>query len=241
MAGFARAQWWSRVANASRGGPAPKPATVACLVVAASTATGARSPRPPTSMRRRYVVLSVAVVVILSLGVAAVIFPDYFRLLRPSVLKQLDPQVVKLVNELPAVDKQNKELVGRLFAHGGLAHAKVGPDGVMRVDVRAPDGELIWTPAIVVMPRPGELEVELFNDDPYVHHAAILPSNGDKQFVMLPIHSRGRARITLDGPGYYWFGCPVGNHVGRGMLGLILVKGDVPAEARLDRPNQRRP
>ena len=113
-------------------------------------------------------------------GVLDAIFPDYFRLLRPSVLKQLDPQVVKLVNEL-GVDKQNKEIVGRLFAHGGLAHAKEGPDGVMTVDVRAPSGELIWTPAIVVMPRPGELEVELFNDDPYVHHAAIMPSNGDKQ------------------------------------------------------------
>ncbi len=52
------------------------------------------------------------------------------------------------------------------------------------------------------MPRPGELEVELFNDDPYVHHAAILPSNGDKKYVMLPIQSRGRVRLTLDGPGY---------------------------------------
>ena len=91
------------------------------------------------------------------------------------------------------------------------------------------------------MPRPGELEVELSNDDPYVHHAAIFPSNGDKQFVMLPIHSRGRARITLDTPGYYWFDCPVGNHAGRGMLGLVLVRGDAPAEARLDRPEQPRP
>ncbi len=192
-------------------------------------------------VKRRFVVLSVVVVVLLVLGVTAVIFPDYFRLLRPSVLKQLDPQVVKLVNELPGVDKQNKEIIGRLFAHGGLAHAKEGPDGLMRVDVRAPDGELIWTPAIVVMPRGGELEVELFNDDPYVHHAAILPSNGDKQFTMLPIHSRATARVSLDGPGYYWFGCPVGNHVGRGMLGLILVKGEVPDEARLDRPEQPRP
>ncbi len=192
-------------------------------------------------MRRRFVVLAVLVVVLLVLGVAAVVFPDYFRLLRPSVLKQLDPQVVKLVNELPGVDKQNKEIIGRLFAHGGLAHAKEGSDGVMTVDVRAPSGELIWTPAIVVMPRPGALDVELFNDDPYVHHAAILPSNGDKQYVLLPIRSRGRARVSLDGPGYYWFGCPVGNHVGRGMLGLILVKGDVPDQARLDRPEQPRP
>ena len=192
-------------------------------------------------MSRKFVVGAVLAVVLLALAVAALVFPDYFRLLRPSVLKQLDPQVVKLVNELPAVDKQNKEIIGRLFAHGGLAHAKEGSDGVMRVDVRAPSGELLWTPAIVVMPRPGELEVELFNDDPYVHHAAILPSNGDKQYLNLPIHSRGTARLTLDGPGYYWFGCPVGNHVGRGMLGLILVRGDVPEGARLDRPSQPRP
>ena len=192
-------------------------------------------------MRRKLVLGAVLAVVLLALAVAAVVFPDYFRLLRPSVLKQLDPQVVKLVNELPGVDKQNKEIIGRLFAHGGLAHAKEGSDGVMRVDVRAPSGELLWTPAIVVMPRPGELEVELFNDDPYVHHAAILPSNGDKQYLNLPIHSRGTARVTLDGPGYYWFGCPVGNHVGRGMLGLILVRGDVPEGARLDRPSQPRP
>ncbi len=190
---------------------------------------------------RRLVALSVVVTVLLLLGVAAVAVPDYFRLLRPSVLKQLDPQVVNLLNELPGVDKQNKEIVGRLFAHGGLNHAEEGPDGVMRVDVRAPSGEYIWTPAVVVMPHGGDLEVELFNDDPYIHHAAILPSNGDKQFVNLPIRSRGKAKVTLDGPGYYWFGCPVGNHVGRGMLGLILVKGDVPDDARLDRPNQPRP
>jgi hypothetical protein len=68
---------------------------------------------------RRHVALSVAVVVVLVLGVTAVIFPDYLRLLRPSVLKQLDPELVKLVNELPGVDKQNEEIIGRLFAHGG--------------------------------------------------------------------------------------------------------------------------
>ena len=153
-------------------------------------------------MKRTYIVLGVVAVAILAL---VVIFPDYVRLLRPSVLRQLDPRVVGLVNELPNVDRQNKAIIGRLFAHGGLAHAKAGADGVMRVEVRVPPGELIWTPAIIVMPRPGELEVDLFNDDPYIHHAAILPSNGDKQFLMLPIHSGGRARVTLDGPGYYWF------------------------------------
>ncbi|HVL04189.1 MAG TPA: MSMEG_3727 family PQQ-associated protein [Acidimicrobiales bacterium] len=192
-------------------------------------------------MRRRFVVLSVVVAVLLVLGLTSLIFPNYVRLLRPSVLRQLDPRMVQLVNELPAVDQQNEEIIGRLFAHGGLGNAREGPDGVMRTDIRIPSGQLIWNPAIIVMPRTGELEVDLFNDDPYVHHAAILPSNGDKQYLSLPIHTRGRARVTLGGPGYYWFGCPVGNHVGRGMLGLIMVKGDVPDEARLDRPGQPRP
>ena len=189
-------------------------------------------------MKRRPVIL---VVVALAVGGLVAAFPDYVRLLRPNVLKQLDPEVVGLVNELPGLDRQNEQIIGRLFAHGGLAHANEGADGVMRIDVRVPPGELIWKPAIIVMPHSGELEIELFNDDPWVHHAAIMPSNGDKQFVMLPIDARGKTRVSLDGPGYYWFGCPVGNHVGRGMLGLILVRGDTPAEGRLDRPKQPRP
>ena len=32
-------------------------------------------------------------------------------------------------------------------------------------------------------------------------------------------------RLRLDQPGLYWFGCPVSNHAGRGMLGLIVVAG----------------
>lgn len=39
----------------------------------------------------------------------------------------------------------------------------------------------------------------------------------------------------------YFFECPVANHAGRGMVGLILVEGEVPPEARLDRPWQPRP
>ena len=50
-----------------------------------------------------------------------------------------------------------------------------------------------------------------------------------------------RARVRLDQPGLYWFGCPVANHAGRGMLELVMVKGSVPNDARLDRPRQRRP
>ena len=166
---------------------------------------------------------------------------DYVRLLRPSVLKQLNPPVVRLVNELPRVDDVNDALIGGLFARGGLGHAKLGDDGVMRATVRIPKGEYLWQPAIIVMPRGGELELDIYNEDPYSYHAAVLPNSGERHAMVLPVHSRGQARIRLDAPGYYWFGCPVANHATRGMLRFIFVYGDTPADARLDRPAQPRP
>lgn len=165
---------------------------------------------------------------------------EYVRMLRPSVLRQLNPRVVRLVNYLPEVDAPNDAMVAKLFALGGLGHAELGRDGVMRATVRAPEGEFIWEPAVVVMPRGGELELDFSNED-YVVHAAFLPSENGKEVMFLPVHERGRARLTLDAPGYYFFGCPISNHAGRGMLGLIIVEGDVPAEARLDRPRQPQP
>jgi PQQ system protein len=165
---------------------------------------------------------------------------EYVRLLRPSVLKQLNPDVVRLVNELPAVDDPNEAIVARLFAHGGLSHAKLGSDGVFRDEIRVPKHEYIWRPAIIVMERGGELELDIANEDE-AFHIAFLPSNDNRRVVELPVKERGKARIRLDQPGLYWFGCPVANHAGRGMLGLVLVRGDVPPEARLDRPKMPRP
>ncbi len=166
---------------------------------------------------------------------------EYVGLLRPSVLKQLNPRVVRMVNYLPRVDDQNKAMVARLIGHGGLGRAALGSDGVMRATIRIPPGEYMWYPSIVVMPRGGELELDFYNEDPFSYHAAILPSVADRQAIVLPVHTRGRARLRLDQPGMYFFDCPVANHAGRGMVGLILVEGEVPAEARLDRPRQPRP
>jgi PQQ system protein len=165
---------------------------------------------------------------------------EYVRLLRPSVLRQLNPRVVRLVNELPVTDQVNEALIGRLFAHGGAADARLGGDGVMRVAVHVPKDEYLWQPAVIIMPQGGELEIDFGNGD-RVEHAAYLPSIGGRQVLWLPEQKGGRARIRLDDPGYYFFGCPIQNHAGRGMLGLILVKGDTPPEGRLDRPPQRRP
>jgi PQQ system protein len=178
------------------------------------------------------------------LGCAAVLLPaagcDYVRLLRPSVLKQLNPRVVRLVDELPAVDEPNKEIVARLFPHGGLSHATLGSDGVMRDHIRVPEGQLMWYPAIIVMEHGGDLELEFQNHDEGTH-MAFLPNDGERVTVTLPRHQGATARIHLGQPGLYWFGCPVANHAGRGMLGLVIVKGDTPADAKLDRPKQERP
>ena len=165
---------------------------------------------------------------------------DYVRLLRPSVLKQLNPDVVRLVNYFPNVDDPNEALLARLPGHGGLSYARQGSDGVMRATVRAPVNEYIWHPSLIVMRQSGTLELEFQNEDSGPH-AAMLHTNGGLEVLPLPAHTAGRARIRLDEPGLYTFTCPVANHGGRGMLGLILVEGEVPPEARLDRPQQPRP
>jgi PQQ system protein len=110
----------------------------------------------------------------------------------------------------------------------------------MSIQVRIPEDELTYSPSITVMPHAGELEIEFLNDDKNTH-CAIVPSNGDYQWIWLPNHSRGKVSVTLDGPGYYWYSSNVGNDEGRGLMGAIVVLGDVPEEARLDRPAQPRP
>jgi PQQ system protein len=165
----------------------------------------------------------------------------YGALLRPNTLKQLNPRVVALVDELPELDQPNKAIIARLFPHGGLSHARVGKDGVMYDRIRIPKDQFIWEPAIIVMPRSGELDLEFQNEDSNFH-VAFLPSNGERQVLELPDHTAGVAKIFLDQPGLYWFGCPVSNHAGRGMLGLVIVKGETtPLEAKLDRSPQPRP
>lgn len=165
---------------------------------------------------------------------------EYGKLLRPSTLKQLNPRVVRLVNELPEIDQPNEAIVGRLFAHGGLSHATLGDDGVFRDRIHVPQNQYMWYPAIITMEHGGELELEFSNDD-VVTHAVYMPHVGNRQTMTLPVQQAGRLRVRLEQPGYYWFGCPISNHAGRGMLGLVLVKGEVAAGAKLDRPPQDRP
>jgi PQQ system protein len=91
-----------------------------------------------------------------------------------------------------------------------------------------------------VLPNGGRLELELTNDDQNTH-CALLPSNGDNQFLWLKNNSRGTATLDLDGPGCYFYSSIIGNDEGRGLSAAIVVMGEAPPEARLDRPAQTRP
>ncbi|MCI2419748.1 copper oxidase [Saccharopolyspora sp. K220] len=145
----------------------------------------------------------------------------------------------ELLSEI-GLDGQNKAGIGQVLATGNIGRATERADGTMEATIRINPDEIAWDPSILVMPHGGDLELTLINDDLNTH-CALLPSNGDKKFIWLVNHSKGRATLNLDGPGYYWYSSPTGNDEGRGLTGAIVVLGDVPPEARLDRPDQPRP
>ena len=127
-----------------------------------------------------------------------------------------------------------------MLANGNLGHAEEGPDGRMHAQDPDSAGSAGLGPRGPGPAPWGDLELELINDDKNTH-CALLPSNGDSQFIWLVNHSRGTASLNLDGPGYYWYSSPTGNDEGRGLTGAIVVMGEAPPEARLDRPPQPRP
>jgi PQQ system protein len=138
------------------------------------------------------------------------------------------------------LDKQNDGTLGRLLATGNIAQADEGSGGRMTATIRVVPDQLVWDPSVLVLPHGGDLDIEFVNDDQNTH-CALVPSNGDSQWIWLPNYTRGTVHVNLDGPGYYWFSSNVGNDEGRGLIGAIVVMGDVPASARLDRPPQPRP
>lgn len=143
----------------------------------------------------------------------------------------------KLLAEL---NGQNRASIGAVLNTGSIGQATERADGVMEATITIREDAMAWDPAVLMVPHGGTIELTIINDDTNTH-ACLLPSNGDKQFIGLLNHSKGKATIELDGPGYYWYGSPAGNDEGRGLTAAIVVGGDVPPEAKLDRPAQPRP
>jgi PQQ system protein len=144
------------------------------------------------------------------------------------------------VFDVERLNRQNGIALGRVLGSGKVEEAQEGADGKMTGTIRIPEDELVYEPGVLVMPHGGVIELTIINDDKNTH-CAVMPSNGDTQFLWLVNHSKGTATLELDGPGYYWYGSTTGNDEGRGLTGAIVVGGDVPPEAQLDRPPQPRP
>jgi PQQ system protein len=149
--------------------------------------------------------------------------------------------MMRLGEAMMGTNEPNEKILGQMFANGGGGKADADDDGVMRIAVQLRPEETIFRPAVIIMDRPGELEIEFRNNDPQGHVMAVIPSNGGQMALDLPPLTTGRVRIDLGSPGMYMFGSAMGNQLGRGMMGMILVEGEVPAPARLDRPPQPRP
>jgi PQQ system protein len=151
-----------------------------------------------------------------------------------------DVEIVPIRNLSDALNHQNVLTIGRVLGGGSVGEAEEGSDGRMYATIRIQPDQFSFEPDILVLPHGGDLELEIFNDDNN-SHALLLSSNGDYQFLWMVNFSRGTASLNLDGPGYYWYSSRTGNDEGRGLTGAIVVDGDVPEEARLDRPPQPRP
>ena len=143
------------------------------------------------------------------------------------------------IGDEPGLAKQNGTTIGRVMGTGNVGHASEDGD-VMRATIRINEDELIFDPGILIMPHGGILELDVYNDDKNTH-CAVFPSNGHMQFIWMVNQSHGTATLELDGPGQYWYGSTTGNDEGRGLTGSIVVSGDTPPEAKLDRPPQPQP
>jgi PQQ system protein len=149
--------------------------------------------------------------------------------------------MMRLMRTMLAMNEPNERILGEMFAAGGAGRAEFGPDGVARISVVHPPQTTILRPAIINMAHPGELELTVANNEPAFHMIVVMQSDGGMQALNLPARTAGRARLHFGTPGWYLIADAFSNHMGRGMMGMIIVSGEVPPEAKLDRPKQPRP
>lgn len=149
--------------------------------------------------------------------------------------------MIPLLRAMLGTRKPNRMIPGQLFANGGGGYARAGSDGVARISVERRPRETILRPSLIIMERPGDLEITFSNNDPQAHLLLSAQSDGGQQVLELPPLQAGRARMHYGSPGLYLIADAMANEMGQGMLAFVMVQGEVPAPAKLDRPRQPRP
>lgn len=149
--------------------------------------------------------------------------------------------MVPLLRAVLGTRRPNHMIPGQLFANGGGGDAVLGADGVARIAVERRPRETILHPAVILMAHPGDLEITFANNDPQAHLLLVAQSDGAQQVLELPPLHAGRTRVHYGTPGVYAIADAMANEMGQGMQAFVIVSGEVPAPAKLDRPAQRRP
>lgn len=149
--------------------------------------------------------------------------------------------MMRLMKTMRATSEPNEKIVGQLFAVGGGGTASFDGDGIARITLEHRPKETVMRPAVISMDHPGDLEVTMTNNNPQAHLLMAVQGDGGMQVLDLPALKAGRMRVPLGTPGMYMFANVMGNMMGRGMMGMVVVGGEVPQEAKLDRPKQPRP
>jgi PQQ system protein len=149
--------------------------------------------------------------------------------------------MLPLVRAMIGTRAPNRMIPGQLFANGGGAEASIGADGIARATVEHRPKETILHPSLILMERPGDLEITFSNNNPQAHLLLVAPSDGGQVALELPPMQAGRMRVHYGSPGLYLMADAEGNQLGQGMMLFVMVRGEVPEAAKLSRPKQRRP
>lgn len=149
--------------------------------------------------------------------------------------------MLPVVRAMLGTRKPNHMISGQLFANGGGANASLGADGVAHVTIERRPREVILHPALVLMAHPGDLEITFSNNDPQAHLLLAAQSDGAQQVLDLAPLQAGTTRVHYGTPGIYTIADAMANEMGQGMQVFVIVEGEVPPSAKIDRPRQRRP
>ena len=164
-----------------------------------------------------------------------------YALLAAIIVGASSCSMLPVLRAMLATRKPNHMISGQLFANGGGATAAFGSDGIARVTIERRPKETILHPAIILMGHPGDLEITFSNNDPQAHLLLVTQSDGAQQVLDLAPNQAGTTRVHYGTPGIYTIADAMANEMGQGMQAFVLVQGEVPPTAKLDRPKQRRP
>lgn len=92
----------------------------------------------------------------------------------------------RLMEPMLGTSEPNEKILGQLFAVGGAGTSEIGADGVARIVVEHQPMQTVFSPAVIMMDRPGIIEITFNNSDPQGHLMIVMQSDGGQMALDLP-------------------------------------------------------